>query len=178
MRSLCPFIPSEIRLTFLKTELLDHFSGGKDTEVQETQSSVVPGDVVGIREADFTWSSEQDGIPSSGMRRRKFVLHIADELIFERGCINLILGPTGSGKTSLLMALLGECKCLIRIIEVDSCVKGEMHYIPTGPNSSLSLPRDRGVAYAAQESWVQNETIKVRLHSTPSIWLPMYMLEG
>jgi len=70
------------------------------------------------------------------------------------------LGPTGSGKTSLLMALLGECECLIRNIEVDSCVKGEMHHIPTGPNSFLSLPRDRGVAYAAQESWVQNETIK------------------
>lgn len=53
-------------------------------------------------------------------------------------------GPTGSGKTSLLMALMGE-----------------MHYIPSGPGSWYNLPREGGVAYAAQESWVLNETIKV-----------------
>lgn len=38
---------------------------------------------------------------------------------------------------------------------------GEMHYIPLGPDSWVNLPRGGGVAYAAQESWVQNETIKV-----------------
>lgn len=55
----------------------------------------------------------------------------------------MIVGPTGSGKTSLLMALLGE-----------------LHFIPSGPGSWYSLPRGGGVAYAAQESWVQNETIR------------------
>lgn len=40
---------------------------------------------------------------------------------------------------------------------------GEMHYIPSGPESWKNLPRAGGVAYAAQESWVQNETIKVSL---------------
>jgi len=44
---------------------------------------------------------------------------------------------------SMLMALLGE-----------------MHFIPTNPNSWFNLPREGGVAYAGQESWVQNETIK------------------
>ena len=39
---------------------------------------------------------------------------------------------------------------------------GEMHYIPLGPTSWMSLPRENGLAYAAQESWVQNETIRVR----------------
>jgi len=37
---------------------------------------------------------------------------------------------------------------------------GEMHFIPTNPDSWFNLPRGGGVAYAAQESWVQNETIK------------------
>ncbi|KAL4247277.1 ATP-binding cassette transporter C [Abortiporus biennis] len=45
--------------------------------------------------------------------------------------------------TSLLMALLGE-----------------MHYVPTGPDSYVNLPRSKGVAYHAQESWVLNDTIK------------------
>ncbi|KAI0948127.1 hypothetical protein AcW1_009722 [Taiwanofungus camphoratus] len=35
-----------------------------------------------------------------------------------------------------------------------------MHYIPGGSDSYVNLPRLGGVAYAAQESWVQNETIK------------------
>jgi hypothetical protein len=38
---------------------------------------------------------------------------------------------------------------------------GEMHYVPSGVDSWFNLPRDKGVAYAAQESWVMNETIKV-----------------
>ena len=37
---------------------------------------------------------------------------------------------------------------------------GEMHFIPTSADSWYNLPRDGGVAYAAQESWVQNETIR------------------
>ena len=35
-----------------------------------------------------------------------------------------------------------------------------MHYIPTAPESWFNLPREGGVAYAAQESWVENDTIR------------------
>ena len=105
----------------------------------------VESDVIGIRAASFTWSNENDGSLTPGPNRRNFTLRIEDEVVLRRGRFNLIVGPTGSGKTSLLMALLGE-----------------MHYIPSGPDSYVSLPRAGGVAYAAQESWVQNETIKVR----------------
>lgn len=39
-----------------------------------------------------------------------------------------------------------------------------MHYVAlSGADSWYNLPRIGGVAYAAQESWVQNETIRVRL---------------
>jgi ABC-type nitrate/sulfonate/bicarbonate transport system ATPase subunit len=62
-------------------------------------------DVIGIREAVFSWTNEKDG--SLTPSRQPFNLHIDNELIFKPGCINLIIGPTGSGKTSLLMALLG-----------------------------------------------------------------------
>lgn len=48
---------------------------------------------------------------------------------------------------------------------------GEMHYIPMGPNSTVSLPRKGGVAYHAQESWVLNETIRVHLASSLMITL-------
>ncbi|KAH9848044.1 P-loop containing nucleoside triphosphate hydrolase protein [Lenzites betulinus] len=129
------------------TELIDEFDEEKSTESAEIQSNAVPEDkkdVIGIRNARFTWSKES--APSQtpgGTRKRAFVLSVDDELALRRGKINLIIGPTGAGKTSLLMALLGE-----------------MHYIANGPDSFVNLPREGGVAYAAQESWVQNETIK------------------
>ena len=37
---------------------------------------------------------------------------------------------------------------------------GEMHFIPLTADAWFNLPRKDGVAYAAQESWVQNETIR------------------
>ncbi|KAJ6612652.1 P-loop containing nucleoside triphosphate hydrolase protein [Mycena sp. CBHHK59/15] len=120
------------------TELLDCF-----TEKEEAAEFLAPqaSNEIGFHDASFTWSNDSDG--SVTPSRHKFVLRIDDELLFKRGCINLVLGPTGSGKTSLLMALLGE-----------------MHFVPSSPGSWFNLPRDGGVAYAAQESWVLNETIR------------------
>jgi ABC-type transport system involved in cytochrome bd biosynthesis fused ATPase/permease subunit len=64
-------------------------------------------------------------------------------VVFARHKLNMITGPTGSGKTSLLLALLGE-----------------MHYVPTGSGSWANILRDGGLAYCAQESWVQSLTIR------------------
>ncbi|KAJ3833329.1 hypothetical protein F5878DRAFT_646030 [Lentinula raphanica] len=115
---------------FLKnTELLDRFS----PKAAESQDYFIPADIVcdpqaiGFRNATFAW----------------FLLEIKGEVLFKRNCVNLVIGETGSGKTSLLMALLSE-----------------MHFIRSVPNSWYNLPRDGGIAYAAQESWVQNETIR------------------
>ncbi|KAJ7101009.1 hypothetical protein C8R43DRAFT_1141277 [Mycena crocata] len=126
-----------------KTELLDSFAE-KDPDASDL---FIPADAgvnnkIGFCDATFAWSSEKtDG--SVTPSRRKFMLKIDGEMLFKPGCVNLIVGPTGSGKTSLLMALLGE-----------------MHFIPSGPSSWYHLPRANGISYAAQESWVQNETIK------------------
>lgn len=128
----------------MQTELLDSFTERANDEAVGfiSDDAHVHRNEIGFRDAVFSWSNTSDGTLTPS--RRQFSLRIEDELIFKPGQINLVIGPTGSGKTSLLMALLGE-----------------MHFIPSGPNSSFSLPRVGGVAYAAQESWVQNETIKV-----------------
>ncbi|KAJ7130893.1 hypothetical protein C8R46DRAFT_659815 [Mycena filopes] len=132
---------------FLKeTELLDSF----DEKKEESAAALFAPDEastderIGFRNATFAWSKdaeEADGTLTPS--RRQFTLKIEDEVLFERGKINLVVGPTGSGKTSLLMALLGE-----------------MHWIPSSPDSWFNLPRAGGVAYATQESWVLNETIR------------------
>ncbi|KAK0473305.1 hypothetical protein IW261DRAFT_1342846 [Armillaria novae-zelandiae] len=125
------------------TELLDSFTE-KETAIDLlADSDGADSSQIGFRNASFVWSNDVDG--SLTPSKRKFMLKI-DDLIFQRGRINLVVGPTGSGKTSLLMALLGE-----------------MHFIAASPGAWYNLPRDGGVAYAAQESWVQNETIKANI---------------
>jgi hypothetical protein len=54
---------------------------------------------IGFRNATFSWSKDTDGALSRS--RRDFLLKIEDELIFERGRINLVVGPTGSGTPHL-----------------------------------------------------------------------------
>jgi ABC-type transport system involved in cytochrome bd biosynthesis fused ATPase/permease subunit len=61
------------------------------------------------------------------------------DIRFSKGELNLIVGPIGSGKSSLLLALLGEMR-------VNS---GKFH-----------LPRHGGVAYVSQTAWLQNATIR------------------
>ncbi|KAH9986083.1 hypothetical protein BJV74DRAFT_845474 [Russula compacta] len=125
------------------TEVLDEFADAEkgSERVMLTDASHFDRDVIGFQNASFTWSNDGDGTITPA--RRRFTLSVEGELLFKRGCFNLIIGPTGSGKTSLLMALLGE-----------------MHFIPMSPDSWYHLPRSGGVSYAAQESWVQNETIR------------------
>ncbi|PIL29334.1 ATP-binding cassette transporter [Ganoderma sinense ZZ0214-1] len=129
------------------TELIDEFTE-PESEAAALLLAPVPEqhqNAIGIRHASFTWANDSAklAVTPGGTRRRMFMLRVDEDLFFKRGKLNLIVGPTGSGKTSLLMALLGE-----------------MHYIPAGPDSFVNLPREGGVAYAAQESWVQNDTIK------------------
>ncbi|KAJ7578270.1 P-loop containing nucleoside triphosphate hydrolase protein [Mycena floridula] len=114
------------------TELLDTYSGNASVDLALERNDKE----IGFRNATFAWSATESEYHS------RFKLHI-DELIFRPGCINLIVGPTGSGKTSMLLALLGE-----------------MHFMPSGPDSWFNLPRDGGIAYVDQTSWVLNETIK------------------
>jgi energy-coupling factor transporter ATP-binding protein EcfA2 len=61
--------------------------------------------------------------------------------VFVKGRVNLIVGPTGSGKSSLLNALLGE-----------------MHYAPSGPSSWLNIPTKGGISYCAQGAMQWNST--------------------
>ncbi|KAJ7272088.1 hypothetical protein B0H12DRAFT_1200283 [Mycena haematopus] len=122
------------------TELLDYFAS-KDT-LEVVAPNEPASNLIGFRDATFAWSNDEvDGTLTPSNRR--FLFNIQGELLFKPGCVNLVLGPTGSGKTSLLMALLGE-----------------MHLVPSSLPSWYNLPRSKGVSYAAQESWVMNDTIR------------------
>ena len=106
-------------------------------------------DFIGIRDATLTWGSKNE---SSELENPAFRL-IKIDVKFQVGGLNVIAGPTGSGKTSLLMALLGEMTLL----------NGHV-YLPGGYDRLNLLPREDGltesVAYCAQQAWLVNDTIK------------------
>ncbi|KAF9013099.1 P-loop containing nucleoside triphosphate hydrolase protein [Cyathus striatus] len=91
---------------------------------------------IGFRKALFSWSENIE-------EPHVYKLRIGDDIQFKNGSLNLIVGPTGSGKTSMLMALLGE-----------------MYFTPLAQDSWFSLPRKGKVAYVSQESWIQNDTVR------------------
>ncbi len=75
-----------------KTELLDRFE--QDRETKDAPTPNAPTDRVSVKDASFTWNK-----PDSQAVVRNFRLKI-DDLQFEQGKLNIVAGPTGSGKTS------------------------------------------------------------------------------
>jgi ABC-type multidrug transport system fused ATPase/permease subunit len=142
------FVPNLIRANvalgrvqdFLNNaELLNRFGSTSDGQ----DSSLEHDEDIGLGRATFYWSEDHASDGTLTPSRQKFRLCIEDDVTFKQGAMNLVVGPTGCGKTSLLMALLGE-----------------MHYVPSGPGAWINLPTQHGVAFCAQEAWIQSLSIK------------------
>ncbi|WPG97462.1 Hypothetical protein R9X50_00023800 [Acrodontium crateriforme] len=100
--------------------------------------------MIGFENGTFSWGSQD----SDDFKMMDLNMH------FKVGQLNVITGPTGSGKTSLLMALLGEMTLL------DGSV-----YLPGGRSRETLKPDPatgltESVAYCAQQAWLVNGTIK------------------
>ncbi|KAJ7237131.1 hypothetical protein C8J57DRAFT_1728087 [Mycena rebaudengoi] len=74
-----------------KTRLLDDFDK-KDTTALFAPNSP-NNERIGFRNATFAWSKASDG--SLTHSQHQLLLKIEGELLFQRGRINLVIGPTG-----------------------------------------------------------------------------------
>ncbi|KAJ1725528.1 Transporter of the ATP-binding cassette (ABC) [Coemansia erecta] len=78
---------------------------------------------------------------------------------FPVGKLSIIAGPTGCGKTSLLMALLGE----MRLIAGQVMIPGALfrsHTDMPGEDTPDAFASKESVAYVAQQAWLLNDTIR------------------
>ena len=105
---------------------------------------------IGFKNATFSWGGKETEGQEVSTAFRMMDLDIK----FSIGNLNIIAGPTGSGKTSLLMALLGEM----------TKIKGEV-FLPGGRNRQEVRPDSETglaetVAYCAQQAWLVNANVK------------------
>ncbi|KAJ6575411.1 pleiotropic drug resistance ABC transporter [Mycena capillaripes] len=95
----------------------------------------VPRSDIGFSTAIFEWQTPSETASVAA----RFQLGPLD-LVFPKGKLTLVSGATGSGKTGLLLALLGELHC----VEGDVLLDKSRHK----------------VAYCAQNPWLEHATIR------------------
>ena len=106
--------------------------------------------IIGFDKATLTWGGKDAQKPDGQSAFRMIDMDIR----FLVGRLNVIVGPTGSGKTSLLMALLGE----MTLIEGSVFLPGgqSRETLREDPETHLT----ESIAYCAQQAWLANDTIK------------------
>lgn len=106
--------------------------------------------VIGFSDATFVWGGKNEVKQDGSMNFRLLDLNVK----FEIGKLNIISGPTGSGKSSMLMALLGE----MTLMDGKVFCPGGRSREDVRPDPATGLADT--IAYAAQSPWLVNANIK------------------
>lgn len=92
-----------------------------------------------IEGASFSWGNEEKVLKNINLR-------------IPRGSIAAVVGPVGSGKSSLISSILGETE-----------------------KFSGTVNTDGTMAYVAQQAWIQNATLRVSVKLLSTVNQIMYM---
>ncbi|KAF9979372.1 hypothetical protein BGZ73_000066 [Actinomortierella ambigua] len=139
---------------------IDRFLDEEEVELytKTKPRKTLPSDpIIGFKNATFSYAnkSEQaaaDAAADAGTTHSGHHFELKDlNLEFPVGELSVIAGPTGSGKTTMLLSLLGEI----------NAVQGQA-FLPRRDSHVINPVTDltNGVAYVAQQAWLQNDTIR------------------
>lgn len=128
-------------------KFLDEQETEKYVQMRKSRRISLPTTRIALENATLTWGT-------SALDATEAFRLIDVNVDFAIGKLNVIAGPTGSGKTSLLMSLLGEMHLLSGNVYIPGgSVRQELRPDPlTGLTES--------VAYCAQQAWLVNATVK------------------
>ncbi|XP_053475532.1 canalicular multispecific organic anion transporter 1 [Ictalurus furcatus] len=123
--AMLPMLISSIVQTIVSKKRLEKFLGADDLDTMAVQHSDNKGTAVNVSNGTFTWGTD------SNPALKNVSLDI------KPGCLVAVVGAVGSGKSSLISALLGEMRNLSGSVHI----KGSVAYVP-------------------QQAWIQNATVK------------------
>ncbi|XP_074882257.1 ATP-binding cassette sub-family C member 2 isoform X4 [Buteo buteo] len=123
--AMLPLVLSSLVQTNVSTARLERYLGREDLDTSAIHHNPIAGSAVRFSEATFAW--EQDGNAAI----RDVTLDIAP------GSLVAVVGAVGSGKSSLVSAMLGEMENIKGHINI----QGSLAYVP-------------------QQPWIQNATLK------------------
>ncbi|KAJ7751710.1 hypothetical protein B0H16DRAFT_824510 [Mycena metata] len=116
---------------------------------------------LGFENASFCWNQAVTPSTSSNPPNASSVLHTDDDaenhrfelkdlsVLFPQGKLSVITGPTASGKTALLLALMGE----MTLLPGGRIIMSKNNTVDEHGNM-------QGIAYAAQSPWLRHQSIK------------------
>ncbi|RAL12903.1 P-loop containing nucleoside triphosphate hydrolase protein [Aspergillus homomorphus CBS 101889] len=166
-------IPLDRMSSMISFLLQAHFSVGrieafleeKDTE-RYNQIEWNDNHLFGFRDATFQWPTaraENSGAQDHSQLAERsptppFRLSNINITFLDNG-LNLVIGASGSGKSSLLLALLGEMELL----------QGRV-FLPLRRQTSYGIPDltanftpDSSIAYCPQEPWILNQSVRANI---------------
>lgn len=130
---------------FLKEEETEKYELLGEDNVDELGNRVI-----GFRNATFIWGSKTAVAEDGSMAFRLLDLDVD----FKLEKLNVITGPTGSGKSSMLMALLGE----MTLMNGQVFLPGGRSREDVRPDPETGLAET--CAYVAQQAWLVNANIR------------------
>lgn len=138
----------------VSVDRIEEFLNEEETEKYEQLSQHETDEneqvLIGFKDATFSWGRKSTNSHDSSTSFRL----IGMDTTFRVGGLNIVAGPTGSGKTSLLLALLGEMTLLEGKVSIPGGHSRED--LKLDPNTGLT----ESVAYCAQQAWLVNDNIK------------------
>lgn len=140
----------------LTTDLLDAWVSIKRIEEYLCSPDLVKvskdGDEISFDNASLAWPSDEDIEESE-----RFVLRGVN-LSFPQGELSVISGKTGTGKSLMLSAILGEVDLLAGSITVPEGLSIADRHDAKATKGDWILPKS--IAYIAQIPWIENATIR------------------
>ncbi|XP_009463507.1 PREDICTED: canalicular multispecific organic anion transporter 1 [Nipponia nippon] len=123
--AMLPLVLSSLVQTNVSNERLERYLGGEDLDTSAIHHNPIAGSAVRFSEATFAWERDGNAVI------RDVTLDIAP------GSLVAVVGAVGSGKSSLLSAMLGEMENIKGHVNI----QGSLAYVP-------------------QQAWIQNATLK------------------
>ncbi|KAI0392247.1 P-loop containing nucleoside triphosphate hydrolase protein [Xylariaceae sp. FL0594] len=150
--SVIPELTTDALDAWVSINRIDNYLRGAEVSPDIAQES----DEISFDNATIAWPSDSDAVDSSEETDR-FILRDVSAT-FPKGELSVISGKTGSGKSLMLAAILGEVDLLSGTISKPRVPPLEERHDSKANRENWIIPS--AIAYVAQIPWVENATVK------------------